>query len=184
MLEQVSVWGYLEKMFLQGSGYAAVPNSVMTTLFSVMARTYASVLMNLSIENIIYINSSQTVSVLLNPITHVTSSAPWTKLLLKRSWMKDFCGLQRLSLCLGCFSPLSCSIPAAQNCIPLCTNNYQMSWKKRSAAGFGSASRMIIKVPNDGIRVPVLFFMLKNALGTWQCGAIPQNPWGSMLRSR
>lgn len=35
-------------MFLQGSGYAAVPNSVMTTRFSVMARTYASVLMYLS----------------------------------------------------------------------------------------------------------------------------------------
>lgn len=34
-------------MFLQGSGYANVPNSVITTRFSVMARTYASVLMNL-----------------------------------------------------------------------------------------------------------------------------------------
>lgn len=29
----------LEKMFLQGSGYAKVPNSVMTTRFSVMALT-------------------------------------------------------------------------------------------------------------------------------------------------
>lgn len=34
-------------MFLQGSGYANVPNSVITTRFSVMARTYASVRTNL-----------------------------------------------------------------------------------------------------------------------------------------
>lgn len=38
----------LEKIFLQGSGYANVPNSVITTRFSVMARTYASVLTNLN----------------------------------------------------------------------------------------------------------------------------------------
>lgn len=39
----------LEKMFLQGSGYAKVPNSVITTRFSVMALTYASVLINLHV---------------------------------------------------------------------------------------------------------------------------------------
>lgn len=41
------VFTNLEKIFLQGSGYAKVPNSVITTRFSVMALTYASVLTNL-----------------------------------------------------------------------------------------------------------------------------------------
>lgn len=42
----------LEKMFLQGSGYAKVPNSVMTMRFSVMALTYASVLINLERKDV------------------------------------------------------------------------------------------------------------------------------------